>query len=73
MKIVFRIVATKIQNSYLCKDNFQLSTFNFIMAAYQIWLIVAIVLVIIELLTAGFGVICFAIGAAFSALVSGLV
>ena len=36
---------------------------------YQIWLIAAIILVIIELLTAGFGVICFAIGALFSALV----
>ena len=38
------------------------------MEYYQIWLIAAIVLVIIELLTAGFGVICFAIGALFSAL-----
>ena len=38
------------------------------MQYYQIWLIAAIVLVIIELLTAGFGVICFAIGALFSAL-----
>lgn len=34
----------------------------------QIWLIAAIILVIIELLTAGFGVICFAIGALFSSL-----
>lgn len=42
------------------------------MVAYQIWLIVAIALVIIELLTAGFGVICFAIGAGFSALAAGL-
>ena len=42
------------------------------MDAYQIWLIVAIVLVILEILTAGFGVICFAIGAAFSALAAGL-
>jgi len=42
------------------------------MVAYQIWLIVAIVLVIIELLTAGFGVICFAVGAGFSALAAGL-
>lgn len=42
------------------------------MQAYYIWLIVALVLVIIEILTAGFGVICFAIGAAFSALVSAL-
>lgn len=38
------------------------------MEYYQIWLIAAIVMVIIELLTAGFGVICFAIGALFSAL-----
>ena len=38
------------------------------MEYYQIWLIAAIVLVIVELLTAGFGVICFAIGALFSAL-----
>ena len=37
---------------------------------YQIWLIAAIILVIIELLSAGFGVICFAIGALFSALVA---
>ena len=42
------------------------------MDAYQIWLIVAIVLVILEIMTAGFGVICFAIGAAFSALIAGL-
>ena len=45
---------------------------NKTMQAYYIWLIVAIILVIVEILTAGFGVICFAIGAAFSALVSGL-
>ena len=38
------------------------------MEYYQIWLIAGIVLVIIELLTAGFGVICFAVGALFSAL-----
>ncbi len=38
------------------------------MQYYQIWLIAAIILVIIELLTSGFGVICFAIGALFSAL-----
>ena len=38
------------------------------MEYYQIWLIAAIALVIIELLTAGFGVICFAVGALFSAL-----
>lgn len=37
---------------------------------YYYWLIAAIVLVIIEILTSGFGVICFAIGAACSALVS---
>ena len=39
---------------------------------YLIWLIAAIVLVIIEICTAGFGSICFAIGAAFSALFAGL-
>ena len=39
---------------------------------YYYWLIAAIVLVILEIMTAGFGVICFAIGAAFSALVSAL-
>lgn len=42
------------------------------MEVYQIWLVVAIVLVIIEICTAGFGSICFAIGAAFSALAAGL-
>jgi membrane protein implicated in regulation of membrane protease activity len=42
------------------------------MHVYQIWLIVAIVLVIVEICTAGFGSICFAIGAAFSALAAGL-
>ena len=42
------------------------------MEVYQIWLIAAIVLVIIEIATAGFGVICFAIGAGFSALAAGL-
>jgi membrane protein implicated in regulation of membrane protease activity len=39
---------------------------------YYYWLIAAIVLVIIEICTAGFGALCFALGAAFSALVSGL-
>lgn len=39
---------------------------------YYYWLIAAIVLVIVEIMTTGFGVICFAIGAASSALVSGL-
>lgn len=39
---------------------------------YYYWLIAAIVLVILEIMTAGFGVICFAIGAALAALVSGL-
>ncbi len=39
---------------------------------YYYWLIIAIVLLILEIMTAGFGVICFAIGGAFSALVSGL-
>lgn len=42
------------------------------MDLYQIWLIAAIALVILEICTAGFGVICFAIGAAFSALSAGL-
>lgn len=42
------------------------------MEVYQIWLIIAIVLVILEIATAGFGVICFAIGAGFSALAAGL-
>lgn len=42
------------------------------MAAYQIWLIIAIVLVIIEICTAAFGSICFAIGAGFSAIAAGL-
>ena len=39
---------------------------------YQIWLIAAIVLVIVEILTAGFGSICFAVGAALAALAAGL-
>ena len=39
---------------------------------YQIWLIAAIVLVVVEILTAGFGSICFAIGAALAALAAGL-
>lgn len=38
------------------------------MEIYLYWLIAAIILVIVELLTAGFGSICFAIGAGFSAL-----
>ena len=38
---------------------------------YYYWLIAAIVLVIIEVCTAGFGALCFAIGAAFAALASG--
>lgn len=42
------------------------------MEVYQIWLIAAIVLVILEIATAGFGVICFAIGAGSAALVAGL-
>ncbi len=40
------------------------------MEVYQIWLIAAIVLVIVEICTAGFGSICFAFGAGFSALTS---
>lgn len=42
------------------------------MEVYQIWLIAALVLVIVEICTAGFGSICFAIGAAFSALAAGM-
>ena len=42
------------------------------MEIYQFWLIAAIVLVIVEICTAGFGSICFAVGAGFSALVAGL-
>lgn len=42
------------------------------MEVYQIWLIAAIVLVIVEICTAGFGSICFAIGAGFAALVASL-
>ncbi len=43
-----------------------------IMATYQIWLIVAILLLIFEICSATFGAICFAIGAGFSALAAGL-
>ena len=39
---------------------------------YYYWLIAAIVLVIIEICTVGFGAICFAIGAGFSGLASAL-
>ena len=42
------------------------------METYQIWLIVAILLVIFEICSATFGAICFAIGAGFSALAAGL-
>ncbi len=42
------------------------------MEVYQIWLIAAIVLVILEIATAGFGIICFAIGAALAALAAGM-
>ena len=42
------------------------------MEVYQIWLIAAIVLVIVEICTAGFGSICFAIGAGLAALAAGL-
>lgn len=38
------------------------------MEVYYYWLIAAIILVIVEIATAGFGVICFAIGAALAAL-----
>ena len=43
-----------------------------VMQVYQIWLIVAIVLVIFEICSASFGAICFTIGASFSALAAGL-
>ena len=43
-----------------------------IMQIYQIWLVVAIVLVILEIATSGFGVICFAIGAIFGAIAAAL-
>ena len=39
---------------------------------YYIWLIATLVLVILEICTAGFGVVCFAFGALFAALVSAL-
>ena len=42
------------------------------MQVYQIWLIAAFVLVIVEILTAGFGSLCFAIGAVLTALAAGL-
>ena len=42
------------------------------MEMYQLWLIAAIVLVIVEICTAGFGSICFAIGAGLAALGAGL-
>ena len=42
------------------------------MDTYLYWLIAAIVLVIVEICTAGFGSICFAIGAGFAALAAGL-
>jgi membrane protein implicated in regulation of membrane protease activity len=42
------------------------------MQAYQIWLIVSILLVILEICTAAFGSICFAIGAAVAAIAAGL-
>jgi membrane protein implicated in regulation of membrane protease activity len=43
-----------------------------VMQVYQIWLIAAFVLVIVEILTAGFGSLCFAIGAGLAALAAGL-
>ncbi len=42
------------------------------MEIYQYWLIAAIILVIIEICTASFGSICFAVGAGFGALVAAL-
>ena len=41
------------------------------MQAYQIWLIIAILLIIFEICSATFGAICFAIGAGFSAVAAG--
>lgn len=43
-----------------------------IITSWHIWLIIAILLVIIEICTAAFGSICFAIGAGFSAIAAGL-
>jgi membrane protein implicated in regulation of membrane protease activity len=51
---------------YICRIKF-----GFAMEYYY-WLIAAIVLVIVEICTAGFGALCFAMGAAFSAIVSGI-
>jgi membrane protein implicated in regulation of membrane protease activity len=45
---------------------------HIVMQVYQIWLIAAIVLVILEIATSGFGVICFAIGAVFGAVAAAL-
>ena len=42
------------------------------MEIYQLWLIATIVLVIVEICTAAFGSICFAIGAGLAALAAGL-
>ena len=42
------------------------------MEVYQIWLIIAIILVIVEICTAAFGSICFAIGAGLAALAAAL-
>ena len=42
------------------------------MESYLYWLIAAIILVIVEICTAGFGSICFAVGAGFSALAAAL-
>ena len=42
------------------------------MEVYQIWLVVAIILVVVEICTAAFGSICFAIGAGLAALGAGL-
>ena len=42
------------------------------MALYQIWLIIAILLIIFEICSATFGAICFAIGAGVSAIAAAL-
>lgn len=51
--------------------NFVINSSNFknrIMEIYVVWLIVALVLLIVELFTASFGVVCFSFGAAAAGL-----
>lgn len=42
------------------------------MSVWLIWLVVAVILFIIEMVNAGFGIICFAVGALFASLLSAL-